>query len=162
MRLSQIAATAIEEAVGQIAHDRIGWEEQDASRATFAAKIEKADSVLDLRKPAPAIACRIHAVSPKPGGAVSLISAAGDETVLKISRAGSCAYESGDRPTPGTISQTDPATPLRIATGAGWLIPLVLQRPGGKALPIADFLRGFEIPDGARLQVPNEDEAENS
>jgi hypothetical protein len=31
----------------------------------------------------------------------------------------------------------------------------VMQRAGGKALPIADFLRGFEIASDARCALPN-------
>ena len=53
------------------------------------------------------------------------------------------------------------SSPLRIATGDGWLVPHVLQRPGGKPLPIADFLRGFDLPVKARLAIvprPSEDE----
>lgn len=40
-----------------------------------------------------------------------------------------------------------------------------MQRPGGKPLEVADFLRGFEIPDGARLAIvphPTEDEGDAS
>jgi methionyl-tRNA formyltransferase len=40
---------------------------------------------------------------------------------------------------------------LRIATGDGWLVPRVLQRPGGRALDVRDFQRGRPISDGARL-----------
>ena len=50
--------------------------------------------------------------------------------------------------------------PLRIATGDGWLLPLVIQRPGGKPLPVAEFLRGFELPTGARLALPVRDPAD--
>jgi methionyl-tRNA formyltransferase len=163
-RLAQIAADAIAAGVDRIARDEIEWSEQDASGATFAAKIEKADSVLDLRESARALVARIHAVSPRPGGAVTLAAGdAGDaqETVIKISRAASAAFEDEKTQAPGTIDRTNEAAPLRIATGAGWLVPQVLQRPGGKAVPVADFLRGFEIPDGARLTLPDEDESEN-
>jgi methionyl-tRNA formyltransferase len=161
LRLGQIAAKAIADGVGRIARREIEWTEQDPTQATFAAKIEKVDSILDLREPASAIACRIHALSPKPGGALTLVGPEGKETVLKISRAGTSSFEGGNPPTPGTINQTDAETPLRIATGAGWLIPQVLQRPGGKALPIADFLRGFEIAEGTRLRLAQHDESEN-
>ena len=43
------------------------------------------------------------------------------------------------------------ATPLRIATGDGWLEPLALQRAGGKPLDRAAFQRGRGLPDGVRL-----------
>jgi methionyl-tRNA formyltransferase len=41
-----------------------------------------------------------------------------------------------------------------IATGDGWLRPRVLQRPGKRALDIADFLRGRPLADGASFALP--------
>lgn len=155
-RLAALAAEAIGEAVDRIARGEIEWTEQDASRATFAEKILKDDAILDLDQPAEALVARIHALSPKPGGAVTLVSGAGetDETVLKISRAEAVAFDGSASHEPGTIDREDPERPLRIATGEGWLVPLVLQKPGGKALPVADFLRGFDVPKGARFARP--------
>ena len=184
-RLSRLAARAIEEAIDQIARDEIEWTEQDESRATIAPKLEKSDALLDLRESAQALACRIHALSPKPGGTLILVSGAGDsgvderetgdrrngqegELVLKVSRADSSPFETDSpidpghppettrRPIPGTIERDIGEFALRIATGEGWLIPLVLQRPGGKALPIDDFLRGFTLPPNARFACPGE------
>ena len=159
-RLGALAAEAIADAVDRIADDTIEWTEQDTSKVTLAAKIEKADAVLDLRESAKALAARIHAVSPKPGGAVTLEIPRAEPVALKISRAepsaASCATHA-----PGEIDTKDADAPLRIATGDGWLVPLVMQRPGGKALPIADFLRGFALPDDARLAIvgaPRDDE----
>ena len=159
-RLGGIAARAIAEGLVRIAQGTIVWTEQDATRATLAAKIEKHDAVLDLRDPARALVARIHAVSPKPGGAVTLETEGAEPVVLKISRA-SAQSADGTESAPGTLDTTDTESPLRIATGDGWLVPHVLQRPGGKPLPIADFLRGFDLPVKARLAIvprPSEDE----
>lgn len=161
LRLGDLAASAISRAVDLIARDEIAWTDQDASRATFAAKIEKGDAILDLRESARALAARIHAVSPKPGGAVTLID--GDrQEVLKVSRALTLPYALGVRPEAGQLDRSDPEHPLRIATGDGWLLPTTLQRPGGKALPLADFMRGFEISDRARLAVSSETQPETT
>jgi methionyl-tRNA formyltransferase len=151
-RLGQLAASAIGEAIDQIAEGTVSWVEQDATQATLAAKIEKHDSILDLRDDARALVARIHAVSPKPGGAVTLEADGAEPVVLKISRA-AAQPSSGTSAAPGTLDTSDAEAPLRIATGQGWLVPRVMQRPGGKPLPIADFLRGFEIPAGARLAI---------
>ncbi len=169
-RLGQLAAEAILDGVERIAEGEVEWTQQDASRATFAAKIEKADSVLDLREPARALVCRIHAVSPRPGGMLTLLGDGTDQagangtaagTPLKVSRASAADFDptkdfgaDGTPPAPGTLDRSHPEEPLRIATGDGWLLPRVIQRPGGKPLPLADFLRGFEIPAGARLVLP--------
>ncbi|MEM9177672.1 MAG: methionyl-tRNA formyltransferase [Myxococcota bacterium] len=161
-RLGKLAAGAIGEAVDQIAAGTVTWVEQDASLATLAAKIEKHDAVLDLRDPARALVGRIHAVSPKPGGAVTLEAEGAEPVVLKISRAVAQPMDE-PRAAPGTLDTQGAETPLRIATGDGWLVPHVLQRPGGKPLPVADFLRGFTLPSDARFAiVPRPDDGEGS
>ena len=167
-RLAEIAATAIEETVEMIARGDIAWTEQDARLATVAPKLQKSDAVLDLRESARALACRIHALSPRPGGTLVVTTGsadtakATDDAVLKVSRAEISPFETNSgssaataRPTPGTIEQNVGEIVLRIATGDGWLMPLVMQRAGGKALPIADFLRGFELASDARCALPD-------
>lgn len=164
-RLAEIAATAIQETVEKIARGDIAWTEQDARLATVAPKLQKSDAVLDLRESARALAARIHALSPKPGGTLVLergSPGATDGVVLKVSRAEISPFETNSgssaataRPTPGTIEQNVGDIVLRIATGDGWLMPLVMQRAGGKALPIADFLRGFELASDARCALPD-------
>jgi methionyl-tRNA formyltransferase len=192
-RLSEMAATAIEETVERIARGDVEWTAQDANLATVAPKLEKSDSVLDLRESARALASRIHALSPKPGGALTLVTGRAesesddtDHTVLKISRADVVPYDVADRtvdgtcdagntasasstsstssasstsstsdPEPGTLERNVDGVALRIATADGWLVPLVMQRAGGKPLPVADFLRGFEIGEDARCALPD-------
>jgi len=171
-RLAEIAATAIEQSVERIADEEIEWTPQDAGLATIAPKLEKSDAVLDLRESARALACRIHALSPKPGGALTVVSGSG-ETTLKLSRADVMPFDSTNtiaegtsKPTLGTIELNPRSNVegnvernvverviLRIATGDGWLVPLVIQRAGGKPLPIADFLRGFELGEDARCAL---------
>jgi methionyl-tRNA formyltransferase len=51
---------------------------------------------------------------------------------------------------PGTVC-VRAAHELRIATGDGWLLPRILQRPGKRALAVEAFMRGRPIPDGTRL-----------
>lgn len=141
VRLSALAAEAIADAVEIIARNEVVWTDQDGSKVTYAEKVEKADAILDLRESARSLACRIHAVSPKPGGTITLA----DDTALKISRADTAAFEGDAMPAPGAIERDAGGAALRIATGQGWLIPLVVQKPGGKALPVDDFLRGFAL-----------------
>lgn len=158
LRLAELASRAIEEAVDLVSKEEIEWTEQDASRATVAPKLEKSDSVLDLRESAQALASRVHALSPKPGGALGLFSDRDEKfgkVAVKISRAAVMPFEGSaeEQASAGTIDRDCDDVVLRIATGEGWLLPLVMQRAGGKALPIADFLRGFTIPDDARCEI---------
>lgn len=157
-RLAEIAAHAISKAVDRIARNEIDWTEQDTTLASIAPKLEKRDSVLDLAQDARSLVRRIHALSPRPGGSLRLIEGDGDarkEELLKISRADVQAFAEGASIEPGRVEVDLDATrtPLRIATGDGWLVPLTLQRAGGKALPVADFLRGYALSADARFAV---------
>jgi methionyl-tRNA formyltransferase len=178
-RLGELAAEAIEHAVDLVAAGEITWTEQDASLASVAPKIEKNDAILDLRQAARALACRIHALSPKPGGSLRLVWSACEapqevgetggssrsqqsdgskggehEELLKVSRARVQPFARGETPAPGMIERDSGDVALRIATGDGWLVPLAIQRAGGRAMATADFLRGFTLAEGARFALP--------
>jgi methionyl-tRNA formyltransferase len=142
-RLARLAASAIADALEAVAAGRVEWTPQDDGQATVAPKIEAADARLDWREPAPALVRRVRAMAPAPGAHTHL-----DGTRLLVLAA---RAEGGtvDRP-PGTV-RVKPGEPLRIATGEGWLRPLRLQRAGGRALDVDDFLRGRPLADGARL-----------
>ena len=151
-RLAEIAANAIAKTLDAIVRGEVVWTPQDAESATIAPKLEKTDSLLDLRQSAQSLARRIHALSPRPGGRLRL-AAGGQEEMLMLSRAEVQCFEAGTVASPGTIELDSGGHPLRIATGQGWLIPLVIQRPGGRALPTSEFLRGYPLADGARFAI---------
>jgi methionyl-tRNA formyltransferase len=141
-RLAALAADAIAEAVERASAGTLAWTPQDAAAATLAPKLERADCALDFREPAAALVRRVRALAPEPGAATEL-----DGEPLRV-LAARARPGPADAP-PGSVRIADGA--LRIATGDGWLEPLVLQRAGKRALPVAEFLRGRPIPDGARL-----------
>ena len=161
-RLAELAADAIEEAVALVAASSIRWTAQDGALATLAPKLAPADARLDWAEPADALERRVRALSPRPGAFTVF---AGER--IRILRAQSLAGDAPDPP--GTVRLAKPAASsslpagspgvpaagasalLRIATGAGWLAPRVLQRPGGNALDVEAFQRGHGLPDGARL-----------
>jgi methionyl-tRNA formyltransferase len=142
-RLAALAADAIADAVDRIAEGRVVWTPQDRERATFAPKIERADALLDWNDSASALAHRVRAMAPVPGAFTSR----GDE-VLRILAAREVPGPT-DRP-PGCVRRAADS-PLPVATGEGWLLPLRVQRAGGRVLDIEDYLRGRPISDGAQL-----------
>ncbi|MFP6655242.1 MAG: methionyl-tRNA formyltransferase [Myxococcota bacterium] len=162
-RLGELASEAIGLAVELVARDEIEWTEQDSSRATIAPKFEKSDAILDLREKAAPLARRAHALSPRPGGALTLCSDQDEnfgKVGIKVTRATVLPFEPAtestvnlSRPAIGTIDRHYPDVALRIATAEGWLIPLVIQRAGGKALPVEAFLRGFAMPEDTRCEL---------
>lgn len=146
VRVGELAAIAIAQAVELIASDRIEWTEQDASLATEATKLERSEAQLDWLEPAAKLARQIRAFAPRPGAQTLL-----DGEALRILGA-RVSSEPCDR-APGRVrlSLEPGSEPLRIATGEGWLVPTLLQRAGGKTLATADFLRGRPIADGKQL-----------
>jgi methionyl-tRNA formyltransferase len=114
---------------------------QPGEGVTYAHKIEKAEAAIDWSQPAESIARRIRAFDPFPG-ATGVV--AGE--VVKLWSADPLPDGAGGG-TPGRIESID-AGGLHVRCGSGALRITQLQRAGGKRLPVADFLRGFELKPG--------------
>ena len=152
-RLAALAGDVLLEAVEEIAEGRIRWTEQDHSRATVAAKISRDDAQIDWTETATSCMRRVHAMAPKPGAFGRLLDGRGEATDLRIVRARALEAGQEEAPEPGVIRLADgsDAPPLRIGTGEGWLVPLEVQRPGGKVMDPAAFLRGNPLEAGSRF-----------
>ena len=142
-RLSELTAEAIADALLRIASGTVSWSEQDHAAATLAPKIETEHARLDWSQSAVVLARVVRAMAPDPGAFCEQ-----NEERLRI--LASRAEEVSTSLPPGTVDY-DEAGNLRIATGSGFLYPLILQRPGKKALPAPVFLRGRTLPAGSRL-----------
>jgi methionyl-tRNA formyltransferase len=147
-RMAKLAAEAIAEALSQIAAGTIEFVEQDHAAATEAPKLSREDGRLDWSEGSEALVRRIRALSPSPGAFTS-----SNGELLRIHsarRCDSCPTDPAAPTAPGTVGLHDDP-PLTIATGDGFIAPLIVQRAGGRALAIDAFLRGRALPDGVRL-----------
>jgi methionyl-tRNA formyltransferase len=117
---------------------------QPAQGVTYAHKIEKAEAAVEWSQPADVIGRRIRAFDPFPGAFASI----GGETV-KLWR-GKPVLQGRGSVAPGTVVAVD-AHGIGVACGQGRLEITELQRPGGKRLSAADFLRGFAVEPGMRF-----------
>ena len=118
---------------------------QGVEGVTYAHKIEKAEAAINWQDSAETIGRRIRAFNPFPVASTHL----GAEVIKLYS------YEiDSDKCPPdarhGTILSVNDAG-VRVACGQGVLRLTELQRAGGKRLPAADFLRGFELAPGMVL-----------
>mgnify|MGYP001166160751 FL=1 len=129
-RLATLGARLIVAALAQ--HDALTPVAQPASGVTYAAKISKAEASLDWAQPADVLVRKIHAFNPFPGATLDLAG----ETV-KIWRAQAVAG-SGN---PGQILAAN-TEGIVIAAGHGALSLIELQKPGGRRITSAEFLRG--------------------
>ncbi len=122
---------------------------QPAEGITYAHKIDKAEAALDWALSAEVLARRIRAFDPFPGMTVPFTHNGATET-LKLWAA--VAEPLAQHAEPGTVVQAD-ASGVRVACGEGQLCLTQLQRPGGKRLNAADFLRGCPLQGGQRLEA---------
>jgi methionyl-tRNA formyltransferase len=115
--------------------------DQEETAATYCRRLEKDDGVLDFNVPAPVLAARINGLFPWPACSIELN---GQATKL-----GLADVVTGDAP-PGKVAGTD-RDGLLIGTGQRLLRLRRLQRPGGKMLETAEFLRGFSVAAGTTV-----------
>ena len=111
---------------------------QDDAEATYAPKIDKAESRIDWSRPAHELVRHVHGLAPFPGAWCEI-----DGERVKLLRAE--VVEGSGRP--GVVLDDD----LTIACGQGVLRPIRLQRAGKPAMDRADFLRGNPIAAGTHL-----------
>ena len=117
-------------------------QKQPLDGITYAHKIEKHEAQIDWQQSAALIERRIRAFNPFPGAS----SALGGE-IIKLQDAhisgAARALEIGAGGIFNVCSEG-----IDVATGDGALRITRLQKPGGKSLPVADFLRGFDVQPG--------------
>ncbi|MCP5267624.1 MAG: methionyl-tRNA formyltransferase [Zoogloeaceae bacterium] len=108
---------------------------QPESGVTYAAKIEKAESVIDWSRSAIEVSRQVRAFNPFPGSATSL-----DGVTVKIWQAAvvdGCGV-------PGQVLSVS-RDGIVVACGEGALLIRTLQKAGGKRLSAAQFIAGHAL-----------------
>jgi methionyl-tRNA formyltransferase len=131
------------EALTLAARDGLRPVAQPAEGVTYADKIDKAEAAIDWQQPAAQIARRVRAFDPFPGAQAVLAG----EVIKLWSASVQPALAPG---VPGQVMAVG-ADGVLVQTGEGALLITELQRPGGKRLPAAEFLRGQRIDVGQVL-----------
>ncbi|HSV78859.1 MAG TPA: methionyl-tRNA formyltransferase [Ramlibacter sp.] len=142
-QLAALGARMIVEALELAACGGLRPVPQPEQGVTYAHKIEKAEALVDWAQPAAVIERRLRAFDPFPGASGVL---KGETIKLWAAQLqpGAVGAE------PGTVLAVQPDG-ITVACGEGALRLTQLQRPGGKRLPAADFLRGFPLEPGLRF-----------
>jgi methionyl-tRNA formyltransferase len=144
-RLAGLGGQLMVQVLGQAEHGTLQPVPQPLQGITYASKIDKAEAAIDWSQSAQTISQRVRAFNPFPGASTVL---AGES--LKI-----WAAEVGDAvPMAGRVfGQIVALAPSGIAVAAldSTLIITELQRPGGKRLSSAEFLRGCPLQMGQVL-----------
>ena len=121
---------------------------QSAQGVTYAQKIEKNEAGIDWRQGAGQIAQKVRAFNPFPGATTTL-----NGETLKIWMAVPAALAPPAQAPPGTVLMVDPQG-LAVAAKDSVVVITELQRPGGKRLPVAEFLRGSTVQLGMVFENP--------
>jgi methionyl-tRNA formyltransferase len=121
---------------------------QSAQGVTYAQKIEKNEAGIDWRQGAGQIAQKVRAFNPFPGATATL-----NGETLKIWMAVPAALAPPAQAPPGTVLMVDPQG-LAVAAKDSVVVITELQRPGGKRLPVAEFLRGSTVQLGMVFENP--------
>jgi methionyl-tRNA formyltransferase len=121
---------------------------QSAQGVTYAQKIEKNEAGIDWRQGAAQIAQKVRAFNPFPGATATL-----NGETLKIWMAVPAALAPPAQAPPGTVLMADPQG-LAVAAKDSVVVITELQRPGGKRLPVAEFLRGSTVQLGMVFENP--------
>ena len=142
-KLAALGASAIVEALREFERlGRLDAAAQTEAAATYAAKIDPGESVIDWRAGAPSIDRTIRAFNPTPGARTTL-----DGELIKIWSAEPAPGRFGSA---GGVVRAD-AIGILIACGEGTLLVRELQRAGGKRLSAAAFLAGRPLATNARF-----------
>jgi methionyl-tRNA formyltransferase len=115
---------------------------QDQAMATYAAKIEKREALIDWSHDAQHINQQIRAFNPHPGAATQL-----DGMTIKLWCARVCE---GSKAAPGSVLEAS-AERFVVACGEGALEILEVQRAGGKRLTAEAFLAGKPLARATRF-----------
>lgn len=142
-RLAELGGKLVVQVMDALETGGLEGTPQSAKGITYAAKFEKREARVDWREPAIAVSRRVRAFNPSPGAVARLRG-----VDIKIWR---CTVVSGEG-IPGEILGADPQGIL-IACGQGAVLAKELQRPGGKRLPAAEYLRGFPLVRGGRFDI---------
>ncbi len=145
-KLARACASLVEQDLPRFLRGELMPTPQDDSRATYTRLLEKEDALLDFRRSARILANRSRALCPWPGTAFRW-----EDDMIKSDRVS--ASDEQVSASPGTVLEDPCGKTLRVACAEGVLAFHTLQRPGGKMLSSADFLRGYPIPPGTQLAL---------
>ena len=143
-KLAELGALGILETLQQLAAGKLAPVAQDNEAANYAAKLLKHEAMIDWHQDAVLIERAVRAYNPFPVSQSKF-----KNSVLKIWQAEYCPGLHGQ---PGAVLAVDKSG-ITVACGKDALRLQLLQRPGGKAQPAAQFLQAMPVQPGDQFQV---------
>jgi methionyl-tRNA formyltransferase len=141
--LASRGAALLVQALNALDAGRLTSTPQASEGVTYAAKIDKAEARIDFSKPARDVHNHIRGLSPFPGAWFEAKPASGEAERIKVLR--SAVVNAAGRP--GHVLDGE----LTIACGDEAIKLVEVQRAGKKPMAASEFLRGFALAKGARV-----------
>ncbi len=144
-KLAEMGAVSIMEALHLLEENRLVPVKQDNDTACYAAKLLKNEAMIDWNQDAALLDRAVRAYNPFPVCQTRL-----HDVVVKIWQAEVCSI-SDRHGRPGEVLAVDKHG-IIVACGKDALRLEVLQRPGGRAQPVAQFLQAMPVHFGDQLR----------
>jgi methionyl-tRNA formyltransferase len=140
-KLASLGARMIVDTLRKMEQGKTVATPQPATGANYAAKIMKDEAAIDFSVSAAAVVRRINAFNPFPGA-----SATFNGVTVKLWRAEPLVVPTSGKA--GEVLAANAQDGVLIACGDGVLRVTELQKPGGKRLSAAEFVKGFPMESG--------------
>ncbi|NVD70347.1 methionyl-tRNA formyltransferase [Duganella sp. BJB1802] len=137
-KLAALGGKMIVEALRRMQHGQLEAVPQPEAGVCYAAKISKEEAALDFTQSAVEIGRKIRAFNPFPG-------AHGTVNGVNVKLWGAEVLEADSKAPAGQVLAADAQHGIVISCGSGSLRLTELQKPGGKRLPAAEFIKGFPL-----------------
>ena len=145
VRLSEIGAAALVEALALLQIGALEECEQDESRVTFAPKVDRETARIDWALRRLALANHVRGMDEVPGAWTVLRG-----EPVKLFRPELSAE--GGRADPGVVVRADPVAGLAVATVDGVVTLGEVQPQGRRRMAAADWVRGRGVAEGDRFE----------
>lgn len=146
VRLSEVGAQTLVEALALMAVDALEEREQDHDRATYAPKIDRSTARVDWQLPAGEVSDHIRGMDEVPGAWSKL-----EGQPVKLFRPVP-EEDRTDAAPPGAAVLVDDAAGLVVAAGRGAVRLEEVQPPGKRRMRAVDWIRGRGIREGDRFE----------
>jgi methionyl-tRNA formyltransferase len=140
-KLADLGGTMIVDTLNTLQKGHVAATPQPEAGANYAPKITKEEAALDFQQPAEKLARKIRAFNPFPGAVAHF-----NGVPIKLWHAQALSDSGSAKP--GQILSATATDGVIVECGTGALRLTELQKPGGKRLPAAEFLKGFPLQDG--------------
>ena len=144
-QMADLGADLMVQALAQLQQGALRPVAQPTEGVTYAAKVDKAEAGIDWSQSAQTITRRVRAFNPFPVASTLL-----NGEPLKVWAAHVGAQLAPADPVGGHVVTVAPEG-IAVRAMDSVVVITELQRPGGKRLAVADFLRGCELRPGQRL-----------